>query len=59
LIGCSFVRALRPFLRPGLRVHTRAARRGRQGWPSRLPCYFLMSLRHHICCRPSRTCAFG
>jgi len=37
-LRCSFVRALRPFLRPGLRVHRCAARRGRQGWPSRLAC---------------------
>jgi hypothetical protein len=33
--GCSFVRAWWLFLRPGLRVHRRAARKGRQGWPSR------------------------
>ena len=32
----SFVRAMRPFLRPGLRLFRGAARRGRQGWPSRL-----------------------
>ncbi len=32
----SFVRAMRPFLRPGLRVFRGIARRGRQGWPSRL-----------------------
>jgi hypothetical protein len=32
----SFVRALRPFLRPGLRLISGIARRGRQGWPSRL-----------------------
>ena len=32
----SFVRALRPFLRPGLRVFRGIARRDRQGWPSRL-----------------------
>src|SRR6516225_1461003 len=38
---CSFVCALRLFLRPGLRMHRRAARRGRQGWPSRLACALL------------------
>jgi hypothetical protein len=32
----SFVRAERPFLRPGLRLILGTARRGRQGWPSRL-----------------------
>jgi hypothetical protein len=32
----SFVRAMRPFLRPGLRVFRGIARSGRQGWPSRL-----------------------
>ena len=32
----SFVRAVRPFLRPGLRLSRGAAHRGRQGWPSRL-----------------------
>jgi hypothetical protein len=32
----SFVRAVRPFLRPGLRVFRGIARRDRQGWPSRL-----------------------
>ncbi len=32
----SFVRAVRPFLRPGLRLSRDAAHRGRQGWPSRL-----------------------
>jgi hypothetical protein len=32
----SFVRAMRPFLRPGLRLFQGTARRGRQGWPSRL-----------------------
>jgi hypothetical protein len=32
----SFVRAVRPFLHPGLRLKSGAARRGRQGWPSRL-----------------------
>ena len=32
----SFVRAIRPFLRPGLHVLRGIARRGRQGWPSRL-----------------------
>ena len=32
----SFVRAVRPFLRPGLHVVRGIARRGRQGWPSRL-----------------------
>ena len=32
----SFVRARRPFLRPGLRLFQGTARRGRQGWPSRL-----------------------
>jgi hypothetical protein len=34
----SFVRAWRPFLRPDLRLQRCAARRDRQGWPSRLPC---------------------
>ena len=29
----SFVRAARPFLRPGLRLAGGTARRGRQGWP--------------------------
>jgi hypothetical protein len=38
----SFVRAIRPFLRPGLRVFRGIARRGRQGWPSR-------SALHHVC----------
>jgi len=37
-LRCSFVRAWRPFLRPDLRVQRCAARRDRQGWPSRLPC---------------------
>jgi hypothetical protein len=32
----SFVRAMGPFLRPGLHVFRGIARRGRQGWPSRL-----------------------
>jgi hypothetical protein len=32
----SFVRAMRLFLRPGLREFQGIARRGRQGWPSRL-----------------------
>jgi hypothetical protein len=32
----SFVRAMRPFLRPGLHVFRGIARRDRQGWPSRL-----------------------
>jgi hypothetical protein len=32
----SFVRAMRPFLRPGVRLKSGSARRGRQGWPSRL-----------------------
>ena len=32
----SFVRAVRPFHRPGLRLSRGAAHRGRQGWPSRL-----------------------
>jgi hypothetical protein len=32
----SFVRAMRPFLRPGLRSFQGTARRGRQGWPSHL-----------------------
>jgi hypothetical protein len=32
----SFVRAMRPFLRPGLCLFQGTARRGRQGWPSRL-----------------------
>ena len=32
----SLVRAMRPFLRPGLRLFRGAARRGRQVWPSRL-----------------------
>ena len=32
----SLVRAMRPFLRPGLRLFQGTARRGRQGWPSRL-----------------------
>src|SRR5258707_957510 len=38
VLHCSFVRAWRPFLRPDLRVQRCAARRDRQGWPSRLPC---------------------
>ena len=42
----SFVRAMRPFLRPGLRVFRGIARRGRQGWPSRL------ALHHVGVCRP-------
>jgi hypothetical protein len=37
----SFVRAWRPFLRPDLRLQRCAARRDRQGWPSRLPCLSL------------------
>jgi hypothetical protein len=32
----SFVRAMRPFLRPGLRVFRASRAGGRQGWPSRL-----------------------
>ena len=32
----SFVRAVRRFLRPGLRLSRGPAHRGRQGWPSRL-----------------------
>jgi hypothetical protein len=32
----SFVRAVRPFLRPGLCLFPGTAHRGRQGWPSRL-----------------------
>ena len=31
----SFVRGMRPFLRPGVRLKSGSARRGRQGWPSR------------------------
>ena len=42
----SFVRAVRPFLRPGLHVVRGIARRGRQGWPSRL------ALHHVGVCRP-------
>src|ERR1700738_3602276 len=37
-LRCSFVRVWRPFLRPDLRVQRCAARRARQGWPSRFPC---------------------
>jgi hypothetical protein len=40
-LSCSFVRAWRPFLRPDLRGHGRAARRGGQGWPSHRPCLLL------------------
>ena len=35
----SFVRAMRPFPCPGMRVFRGIARRGRQGWPSRLALY--------------------
>ena len=41
----SFVRAMRPFLRPVLRFTSGAARRGRQGWPSRLACLWLGASR--------------
>jgi hypothetical protein len=41
----SFVRAVRPFLRPGLQVVRGIARRGRQGWPSRLPLFPLHRLQ--------------
>ena len=41
----SFVRAVRPFLRPGLQVVRGIARRGRQGWPSRLPLFPLQRLQ--------------
>ena len=34
----SLVRAVRPFLRPGLQVVRGIARRGRQGWPSGCLC---------------------
>ena len=37
----SFVRAIRPFLRPGVCLCWGAARKGRQGWPSRLACGLL------------------
>jgi hypothetical protein len=40
-LHCSFVRARRPFLRPGLRVAGAPRARGRQGWPSRRPCLSL------------------
>jgi hypothetical protein len=36
-LRCSFVRAWRPFLRPGLRVQDAPRAGGRQGWPSRRP----------------------
>jgi hypothetical protein len=35
LRSSSSVRAMRPFLRPGLPLISGAARRGRQAWPSR------------------------
>ena len=41
----SFVRAVRPFLRPGLQVVRGIARRGRQGWPSRLALLSLSRLQ--------------
>jgi hypothetical protein len=41
----SSVRAIRPFLRPGLRVFQGIARRGRHGWASR-------SALHHVCVSP-------
>jgi hypothetical protein len=44
----SFVRAWRPFLRPDLRVQSCAARWGRQGWPSRLPCLSLALPGHTL-----------
>jgi hypothetical protein len=37
----SFVRVVRPFLRPGLHVVRGIARRDRQGWPFRLPLFWL------------------
>jgi hypothetical protein len=40
---CSFVRALLPFVRPGLRVHRRAARRRVNDWTSSMPA---MMARH-------------
>ena len=51
VLRCSFVRAWRPFLRPDLRVQRCAARRDRQGWPSRLPC--LSRQRCHALTGPS------
>ena len=50
---CSFVCALRLFLRPGLRMHRRAARRGRQGWPSRLCLRLAATLPGHALMGPS------
>ncbi len=41
----SFVRAVRPFLRPGLQVVRGIARRDRQGWPSQLPLFLLQRLQ--------------
>ena len=41
----SFVRAARPFLRPGLHVARGIARRDRQGWPSQLPLFLLQRLQ--------------
>ena len=44
----SFVRAMRPFLRPGLRLFQGTARRGRQGWPSRLAHLWLGTSRPRL-----------
>src|SRR5260221_9254575 len=52
-LPCSFVRAWRPFLRPDLRVQRCAARRDRQGWPSRLPCLSRPVLPGHALTGPS------
>jgi hypothetical protein len=37
-----------PFLRPGLRVQRCAARKGRQGWPSRSPCHLHQCLQARL-----------
>jgi hypothetical protein len=44
----SFVRAMKPFLRPGLRLFQGTARRGRQGWPSRLAHLWLGTSRPRV-----------
>jgi hypothetical protein len=54
-VRCSFVRAWRPFLRPDLRGQRCAARRDRQGWPSRLPCPSLPCCQATPCMRPFKS----
>jgi len=49
----SFVRAMRPFLRPGVDVVRGIARRDRQGWPSRLPRFLASAFAGHALTVPS------